>query len=84
MDIEASKFCPMMMFRIRTNAKRKYSDFYQNYFSATYFDFRTQIQDLGIKSEPKMSISIWKINPCGKLDHESELNRPFEPDEGPN
>ena len=40
----------MMMFQIRTNAKQKCSDFYQNYSSVTYFDFR--IKKIGPKLWP--------------------------------
>ena len=66
MDIEASKFCPMMIFPIRTNAKRKYSDFYQNYFSGTYFDFQapfrhwiwSKILNFNLENQ-----SLWKTWP---------------------
>ena len=84
----------MMMFQIRTNAKQKCSDFYQNYSSVTYFDFR--IKNFGPKlwspkfgpqnSNQKMGTEnlSWKINPCEKLARELGPNHPYEPDAEPN
>ena len=72
-DIPDSNKCQAKIFRLLSEL-----------FFRDFFRFSDPYSRSWHKILAKIEISIWKTNPCGKLDHGSELNRPFEPDAGPN